>query len=194
MATDSRVLDATQQNDPSPQILTDDAPPAAIAMTGGTTDILVALAIIFIPLTLFSALLLGIVFQRRIQYLPPSSSLSTLDDSELYSTNAYYVRISSTTVVLLASFSSSIAPTLVSFFMVLFSYPISRRILKISDGRKLSDLPTPFQLGLLITTLSGSLGALWHWVKYLLRWKKQRKIGSSLKLSVLGLLLTTVFM
>src|ERR1700738_517561 len=82
----------------------------------GTSDILFAFAVISVPLAVFSAALIGIVLGFRVQH--SAASMPTLGTEE-YEPGVYYVRISSTTFVLLASFSSSIVPTIIGFVMFL---------------------------------------------------------------------------
>jgi hypothetical protein len=82
-------------------------------------------------------------------------------------TDAYYVRISSTVLVLLASFSSTIASLLVGCVMVFLSYPVSKHLLMSSQHTPPEGIPTVYQLGLLMTSLdAGGWWALWRWLKY----------------------------
>lgn len=166
-------------------------------MTGGTFDILSATTIVCLPLIAISLLLIGIVFLFRVQSGQLSTSqlgvlsAASLDPVQTDPT-AYYVRISATTVVLLASFSSSVAISVVSFLMMLLSYPVSRQLLRLSEIRRLNSLPSPYQLSLLIMTLNGGINTLWCWMKYFLGWRGSLKVGrvvilseSSLSLSCL---------
>lgn len=115
---------------------------------GGILDILFTCSVISFPFVALSAALLGVIFKYRIKHTNPS------DDEP----GVYYVRINATTLVLLASFSSSVAPLLISFFMNLLSYPISRRIIKLSEQeRPRSLLPTPYQFTLIIALLRVAL-------------------------------------
>ena len=162
--------------------------------THGTQTIFLSLAVISIPLTLFTALLIGIVFHYRLQRNHPSSlsylSSLTQDDEP----NVYYVQFSATKLVLLASVSSSVAPILTSFFMTLLSYSVARRIREYSKARKLGELPTPCQLGLLITTVNDISSALWQWVKYVWGRKTNIKTVETVKFSVWGLTTINLFM
>jgi len=166
-------------------------------MTGGTFEILSAMAMVCLPLIAISLLLLGIVFWFRMQSGLSTSQLSVLSAASLdpvqTDPSAYYVHISATTLVLLASFSSSVAISVVSFSMVLLSYPVSRQLLRISESKKLSSLPSPYQLSLLITTLNGGINTLWYWTKYLLGWRRRSKVGRVVILSGSSLSLGCVF-
>ena len=167
-------------------------------MTGGTFEIIFALAMVCLPLIAISLFLMGIVFWFRVQTgllstsLLSVSSAASLDPVQT-DPNAYYVRISATTLVLLASFSSTVAISVVSFSMTLLSYPVSRQLLRISETRKLASLPSPYQLSLLITTLNGGINTLWYWTKYLLGWRRRSKIGRVVILSGSSLSLGCVF-
>lgn len=129
----------------------------------GVRDILSVIASIFISLVGLSLGLLGMVFVRRIQHTKskPNSLLIGQEDES----GVYYIRISATTLVLLSSLSSTIASIIVSFFMSLVAYPVSHSLLQASNSRKLTGLPTPYQLGLLVTSLNGHIVSLWHWTK-----------------------------
>jgi hypothetical protein len=96
-------------------------------------EIMRAFIIIFFPLASLSAALIGIVRARRVQSMHFSSSSALDMNGDENEPGVYLVRINSTTLVLLASFCSSLAPSLVVFVMNLFSYPVSRHILHTSD-------------------------------------------------------------
>jgi hypothetical protein len=159
-----------------------------------TRLIFISIFMISAPLTLFSALLIGIVFKYR---LPPfqSSSVPYLSslNPQYDQSGVYYVQFSATKLLVLASVSSSVAPLLASFFMNLVSYPIARRILSCSNRKQLAQLPTPSQLGLLIITLSGGPGPLWQWLKYLRRRNKNVRTVGTVKRSFWGLAAANAF-
>ena len=98
-------------------------------MKAGKSEIWVALGVVSIPLVIVSGLLLGIIFTRRVRPTESASSALAFNVNEDES-NAYYVQISSTTLVLLASFSSTIASIIVGFVMTLLAYPVSRHLLR----------------------------------------------------------------
>lgn len=112
--------------------------------------------------------------------------LQHLLPSEVYEKSVYYVRINSSALVLLGSFSSSIASILITAFMTLVSYPVARQLLKASQrpAQRDRELPTPYQLGFLITLLNGGIAAIWHWIKYM--FSRNKAVGA-VKISVFGL-------
>lgn len=148
-------------------------------------QIIISAAVISIPLVLLSVILLVIIFRYRLQNTRSSSSSALSSNIPQDEANVYYVNFSATKLVLLASLSSSTAPLLTNFFLTLVSYPVSRRILTLSSKRKLTRLPTPHQLGLLIYTLNGGFGALWKWAEHVFR--KRETTVDVVKISAWGL-------
>jgi hypothetical protein len=123
--------------------------PAAQKPVGslGVGSILLSLAVVSVPLALFSGALLTLVVHFPVvQPTPPFSDLQ-LTDGENYEAY-YYVNFPSTRLVFIASWSSSIAPTLVSFLMALSLFPTAKTLYKnskLETGKRL--LPTPCQVG-----------------------------------------------
>jgi hypothetical protein len=142
---------------------------------GRIADILVAFTIMTIPMILFSALLLGLVYHYRIvQNAFVSENLAF--DSGQDDSNSFFAKISATTLIVIASWCSTIAPILVGFAVTLISYPVASSILSASEKQKATELPTPYQLSLLLRMLSnGSLSSLWGWLKYSFGWKGRRQ-------------------
>jgi hypothetical protein len=148
-----------------------------------SSEIWVTFAIITVPLVVLSATLVAIVLHLRVKHTEQLSfpPLGTVVDEP----GVYYVRISATTLVLLASFSSTVAPTLVGFLMTLVRYPISRDIVRHSQRRNLHQLPTGYQLGLLITIFDSGIRAIWPWINYI--WQTKRRIVSAVTTAGLAL-------
>jgi Zn-dependent protease with chaperone function len=161
--------------------------------TGGTAEILLSFVAAFLPFIIFPAVLLGIVFIRRIQLTQTSLSSSSLNSNE-NEDGVYYVAISSTTLVLMASFSSSMPSIVVGFVMNLLSYPISRSIVTQSQEGRKHQLPTPYQLGLLITLRNGGWSGLWCWIKYITASARQNKTVGTLRVFAWGLVTSNVIM
>jgi hypothetical protein len=153
---------------------------------GSTWDILLAFAIVSIPLTVLSAALLAVIFAFRVTEFQTVSGTNSED-------NAYYVNLSATTVTLIASYSSTAASLVVGFAMTLISYTIATNIIRESERNRVENLPNPYQIALLITMQSGSLGALWPWMKYSFTNKFKRTAGvvKVLALTALSVVLLT---
>ncbi|XMA10671.1 hypothetical protein WAI453_003462 [Rhynchosporium graminicola] len=171
--------------------------PAQPRMGGQKGDIIFAFSLMAIPMSLFSALLLGLIF-----YFKVSSPLSGSPELQLPGApthdNVIYVNISATTLTTVASWSSTLAPILVGCAISLISYPVANRILRAGQSGKTGELPTPFQLGLMLKmSTSGSPQSLWNWVLYVWGWRGKRAAqGSPMKLMtsilILALMLSTL--
>ncbi|KAJ9663076.1 hypothetical protein H2198_001068 [Neophaeococcomyces mojaviensis] len=120
---------------------------------GRVKEILIAFAVMTVPMIVFSALLLGLIFHYRVvQNAFASENLafsSGQDDSDVF-----FVKISATTLITIASWSSTVAPILVGFAVTLTSYPIASGMLSASVKQEPAQLPTPYQLSLLLEMLS----------------------------------------
>lgn len=113
----------------------------------------------------FNALLLGLIYHFRVHQNGFISDNLQLDDR--VDSKAYYVDISATTLITIASWASTLAPLLIASALTLASYPIARRILVASEKNDAASLPTPYQFALLLRMLSNSSPiTLWHWAKY----------------------------
>lgn len=136
-----------------------------------TLQIFICVGLISVPLIVLSGVLLGLVLRHRLH--PPTSILAQV--AEQHDSGVYFVNFNATRLLVLATLSSSVAPIVTTFFMNLLSYPLSSRFVKNSEALKYKSLPTSHQLGLLILTLNGGLGAFWEWSKYVLSGKKRNK-------------------
>ncbi|KAF2188654.1 hypothetical protein K469DRAFT_660398 [Zopfia rhizophila CBS 207.26] len=111
-------------------------------MRGRIREIILAFSVMAVPMLLFSALLLGLVYHYRITQ-NPSLSDNLRFEGQVQEAGAVLVRISSTTLITVASWSSTLAPFMVVFALTLASYPVARRILIASRENNTDDLPTP---------------------------------------------------
>src|SRR5436190_17243935 len=150
---------------PTPPATASSFPDGSSIKSSEIANIIYKFAAISIPFIALSGILVAIIFLYRV---PNNIQIhSDLLPGEIHEKNVYYVRINSSTLVLLGSFSSSIASILITTFMSLVSYPVARRLLLKVQAQNNGDLPTSYQLGLLITLLNGGLGSLWSWIKYM---------------------------
>jgi ABC-type spermidine/putrescine transport system permease subunit I len=118
-----------------------------------------------LPMITFTAILLGLVQNNFV-----SDTLAFDTD------DANYVRISATALITVASWSSTIAPILAGIAVTLVSYPLAKHLLTASEIHGTSQLPTPFQLSLIIRMISsGSFSALWGWLTYSFGWRGRRE-------------------
>ncbi|KAF2731951.1 hypothetical protein EJ04DRAFT_554397 [Polyplosphaeria fusca] len=129
------------------------------------TKIVIVASMVVIPMVVFSIAILALIFTHQMEKVtcPYEDLCPMLNQTD---NNYYYVDYSATQLVFIASWSSSISLSLISMLMFLFSYLTARRILLKSHERDSSDLPTPFQLALLIKILNGELLALYDFFMY----------------------------
>lgn len=149
-------------------------------MGGRYSDIALSFLILTIPMLLFVCVLLVLVFHYQVQSKgAPYENLKLLEQQD--EKGVYYVNISSTILVFIASWSSSLAPMLASFALALIAYPVAKTYLR--EGRTESPeklLFTPYQLFLTLRFLDGGgFGVLWSWFKYLFKWKRERQLQAS---------------
>jgi hypothetical protein len=148
-------------------------------MSGRYSDIWLSFSIVTLPMLTFSALLLGLVYCYRVTHGTAASiNLQTPDIVD--EPGIYYVDLSATVLIFIASWSSSLGPLLAGFVMSLASYPLSRQFWNDVQDQEPS-LPTPFQFALILKFITSSgWGALYGWIRYLARWKEQRQLQSRL--------------
>lgn len=142
-------------------------------MGGWQLDIGLASVMLILPMLVLTVLLLALVVGHQMPN--HSSTYSYNSETELALGSAYFVKYSATTLVYIASLSSTLATLLISAAMVLFSYPLARSMILESDANNAPKLPTPFQLQLLIRLVDGRLTALWSYLLYTFG-KKQRQV------------------
>jgi hypothetical protein len=158
-------------------------------MQGRIKEILIAFAVMTIPMLVFTGLLLGLVFHYRVTQNDFISG-DLAFDSDRNHANVYFVRISATTLTTVASWSSTIAPILVGFAVTLVSYPVAKGLLTASEKHNTAQLPTPFQLSLIVRIISSSsFPAFWRWLTYSFS-KRGRREGQGRAIKGLTTILT----
>jgi hypothetical protein len=145
-------------------------------MGGQYADILFSFFVAAVLMTVFSAVLLGMVFHHRVQRNSEVSPRLRDSASEADDSSVVFVNLNATLLIFIASWSSSLAPSLAGFMVSLASYPVAgdyMRILRHGNPRKLL---TPYQLALTLRfTSGGGLSALWQWILYLIGWNTSRQ-------------------
>jgi uncharacterized membrane protein len=158
-------------------------------MRGRISEILIAFAVMTLPMLAFTGALLGLIFHYRISQNTFISEDLAFNNDPIQS-DAFYVRISATALITVASWSSTVAPILIGFAITLVSYPVAKNLLIASETHDMSQLPTPFQLSLIIRMISsGSFSALWSWLTYSFGWRGRRE-GQGRPLKSLTTILT----
>ncbi|KAJ4166050.1 hypothetical protein NW765_007276 [Fusarium oxysporum] len=140
---------------------------------GVARDISLACMISLIPLAAFSAFLLGLVFRYRV--IPESPVSSTFAAAASIDRNAIYVDFPATTLIIVASWSSTMAPLILPFLLTLVSFPVSKTLIQVSQNGDRTNQPTPRQYALILRIMSNSsLSALWSCVAYVFTSKRKR--------------------
>jgi hypothetical protein len=121
--------------------------------------------ILITPITLLSAALLALVFAYEAQTDPDLFQPS--GHSSQGSSSYILVNFSATRLVFVASFLSSTAPILTSFVMTLWTLPAVESMRLASLEHNYSQLPTPYQLSLVIGMTLASYERLWRYLAYL---------------------------
>jgi hypothetical protein len=166
-------------------------------MQGRIREILIAFTVMTLPIIIFTSILLGLVFHYRVTQ-NDSISGDLASNSDLSHSNVYFVQLSATTLITVASWSSTIAPILVGFAVTLISYPVARGLLTATEKHESAQLPTPFQLSLIVRMISsGTFPALWNWLTYSVSWRGSREgqgraIKSLTTILTLGIVLRLV--
>lgn len=153
------------------------------------TDVVLNTIALTIPMLLFCIALLFLVFHHRVhRHSLPSDSLTLQDPGG--EQGYYHVKISSTYLIFVASWSSTLAPLLAACITTLWSFPVAADMMKASTTEIRDRLPTPYQLALTLLMLeSGGWISLWQWLKYLWCWREARKSQGRALLSVGSVLL-----
>jgi len=133
-------------------------------------------ALLVLPMVIFSAILLGLV--NYYQWHRHHAPLSGLDLNPDFRNSTFYVDLSATRLLLVASLSSSTAFILMGSFMTLLSFPPAADMIRNSREPFLNMLPKPYQLALLIDLLDGKYLALWAWLTGLWKRTEKRTSGS----------------
>ena len=154
-------------------------------MSGALGDILIASTILTVPMLALSGVLLALIFSNQVQNNPSlfdggNNTRKSTDDA------AYYVDYSATRLITVASWTSTVAPLLPSFIMILISYPIAQRILNNSRTHGTESLPTPYQTSLLLGLYTGSVSSLWPLFKYR-SWQSHERLPSIARAAVISL-------
>jgi len=146
-----------------------------VSISGRTSDIVFSAVVTTIPILILSSALLALVFGLRVVQ-EPSIFAQGQQDQTLDESGVYYVHISSTYLVFIASLSSSLVPMLATFLLNLASFPIANIIGKQTRVESRTRSLTPYQFALTLSFLGGGgYGATWRWIKYLFKQRKARE-------------------
>ncbi len=161
----------TEQEQQANSLMTEKQPRKGI-MDGQNLDILLASALLTLPMLILGIALMSMV--HKYQMPDHSSTYSTGNRTGIALGSAYYVNISSSRLANVSSIASTVSMLLMSAAMVLFSYSLSRRLTENCDQHRESTLPSPYQLTIMIKLVGGQPLALWSYIRYALGSKHKR--------------------
>lgn len=101
---------------------------------------------------------------------------------------------SSTTLVYLASLSSTFSTLLIPAAMLLFSFSLASDLAQNSDRCKALDLPSPFQLEMFIRMIDGCLMVLGSYLAYICGSKQRRTRVAPVLWKAFTMLMALVFL
>jgi hypothetical protein len=146
-----------------------------VSMSGRNSDIAISAFVTTVPILVMSGALLALVFKLRV-IQEPSIFAQGPQGQTTDEAGVYYVHISSTYLVFIASLSSSVVPMLATFLLALASFPIAKGVQKQSRSESRTRSLTPYQFALTLNFLGGGgYGAMWRWVKYLFTQRRARE-------------------
>lgn len=146
---------------------------------------------ICVPMVLLSAALLYIIFTYQVQQTP---NLFDPQDGMLHFRDAHYILVdfSATKLVFLASFLSTLAPLLAGCIMTLAGMLVYGDLKKASDVSHFQELPTPYQMSLLIGIIAASYEQLLSTLSYLVSRKRTAPASPALKYAMSIFLLSVL--
>ena len=126
------------------------------------STLLLHCSLLVLPMLLFTAVIIGLIYYYDwARHHPP---VPGLDLRSGFYQNVFYVDLTATRLILVASWSSSAVLTLIGSFMTLMSFTIAADMLWSSERRLKYFLPSAPQLATLIDLLDGKRLALWQWI------------------------------
>ena len=136
-------------------------------------DLIAAFAIVFIPMSAIACILCALIFwgERAIIYRHEDSGTSDLSTTILFN-NSYYTKTDAGDFLLVESWASTLANSIISSFMLLYSFVVAKEMTRIQEDS--ADVNT---FTLLYEILNGSWNEALHWVQWMIL--KKRKIDRS---------------
>lgn len=142
-----------------------------------------------VPISILAVAFVSVIENSKPK-ATPRSFYSDDQQTNLSLGSAIYSQIPSTQLTFIASFSATLATALLPASMALYSYTAALTMAQDSDTEDVQRLPSAYQLEIMISTLSGSLLALWSFTTYLC--SKGRRVAVIPSVWKAALLLGTV--
>jgi hypothetical protein len=161
---------------------------------GTVKDILLASILSSVPLVALSAVFLGLILANRVYPSSPLANIQGASASE-NDDSVIYVNLSATTLTVLASWSSSIAPLTLPYIMSMVLFPVAKGMIREvnnTDGSQSGSL-TPYQLSLMLRMICNSyLNSAWYCIAYIANWRKRASIAKPVVVMVWMLMLSSL--
>ena len=152
------------------------SPRETTQVDGAVRDIVLSLLSVALPMFALTAIFLGLVYANQVETPPDESG------------TAYYVNYSATRLITVSSWTSTATSLILPFAATLLAYPVARSFQQDSATSSTDRLPTPYQLNLIVSLLSGGPGPLWEYSQYLF-WKQRPRAPRLLTVTAVGIFL-----
>jgi hypothetical protein len=137
-----------------------------------TRKIFVQCFLIITPMIVSSLAIVWIVYASLVNGKCPSEELCHVSDIiGVTSTNYLYIDFPAAQLALVSSASSTISFTLIGYLMTITAYNTAASLLRASKIGVHEELPSPYQLSMLLRVLNAELMALWT-----LGWSKIKRV------------------
>ncbi|KAF2005420.1 hypothetical protein P154DRAFT_616245 [Amniculicola lignicola CBS 123094] len=130
--------------------------------------IVVVASVIVVPMVAFTIVILALVFANQLHDDEcPYAELCSRESNHTRNSPYYYVNVPAARLAFVASWSSTIAFSLVSLLMSLFSYTVAWQLVSYSKSAEhVSILPTPYQMSFLVRFLNAEVLAFTDIIQY----------------------------
>jgi hypothetical protein len=143
------------------------SPTTPLRGRSGLSALIWAATIITFPIALLCGVLLGMIYGYRVRSEP--SLFSSVNNEQLNGPHGYLlINYPATRLVFIASFISTLGPILAGSIMSLWTLPIAQSMINASSTTQYSQLPTPYQLSLIIGISLASYQRLRRYYGYVL--------------------------
>ena len=155
-------------------------------MTGQNLEIGLAFLLITLPIAGLTVALICLIWENK---LVDTSSSDGPSQAAGTCPSGLYVNYSATRLTFVSSLISTAAAYMSVPLMTLISFPIARKLMRDSAKETPTRLPSPYQLHLLVSSLSAGLSSLWKTIQYMIGWRSRRaRLHSTIWISFFALL------
>lgn len=155
-------------------------------MTGRNFEIGLAFLLTTLPIAALIAALMYLIWENKLVDSSPSDGGSQAAGT---CPSGLYVNYSATRLTFVSSLISTVAAYMSVPLMTLISFPIARKLMRDSAKETPTRLPSPYQLYLLVSSLSAGLSSLWKTIQYMIGWRSRRaRLHSTVWISFFALL------